>query len=179
MQVMMIITRSMRVGMENKKITGGLMDKVFVYGSLRVGGRLHHSIQKFIKTVEKGYIVGAQMYDCNGGGYPHISLDGNHCVHGDLITFKKHCCKEAFRIMNVFESQSYEPAEVTVHISNDRCETAIIYATKPRIIKHYSEMEDFESMKVRGGDWFKYLKIKEKKRQRRFNRRRLGEQFNT
>ena len=72
--------------MEDKiNLVRGPINKIFVYGTLKEGFRLHHLIKPFIVEKEKAYIKGS-LYDTLYG-YP-VVFESEDKVYGEVYTVK-------------------------------------------------------------------------------------------
>ena len=72
--------------MEDKiNLVRGPINKIFVYGTLKEGFRLHRIIKPFIVEKEEAYIKGS-LYDTSYG-YP-VVFEGEDKVYGEVYTVK-------------------------------------------------------------------------------------------
>jgi len=61
--------------------------KVFVYGTLKVGGRLGGNVKQFLKDVKKATVKGT-MYSVHGH-YPAVIFNDSGEIHGEVHTYEK------------------------------------------------------------------------------------------
>lgn len=120
------------------------LDKVFVYGTLKIGGyfdrRKEYAINRMQRlNVQDAFIVGAVMYDL--GGYPAITATerAEKIVYGELHTFsdidsvlQRFDRIEGYRPDNE-DMSFYIRKEVDVHTKNgDGSTKAYAYFMSPR-----------------------------------------------
>ncbi len=74
------------------------INRIFVYGTLKEGFRLHHIIKPFIVEKEEAYINGS-LYD-TPYGYP-VVFEGEDKVYGEIYTVKN--TEELLKILDEVE----------------------------------------------------------------------------
>ena len=79
------------------------INKIFVYGSLRQGGRLHHALGRNVSYYQ-GQLRGFKMFSL--GGYPFIVSTGdyNDIVIGEVYGFNNKGLGETLPLLDQIES---------------------------------------------------------------------------
>jgi gamma-glutamylcyclotransferase (GGCT)/AIG2-like uncharacterized protein YtfP len=79
-------------------------DKLFIYGSLRRGGRYRHLVEPFVlaevRAVVKGALFHFSMDGSGRGPYPYLTL-GETIVYGDVLTLRDPV--RAFEVLDELE----------------------------------------------------------------------------
>lgn len=63
-----------------------MVTKIFVYGTLRPGGRFFHAIERHVIQMERNITLPGFALWNTGRGYPAVVSDKNGRVIGDLLT---------------------------------------------------------------------------------------------
>jgi gamma-glutamylcyclotransferase (GGCT)/AIG2-like uncharacterized protein YtfP len=131
--------------MINKPIT-----KVFVYGTLKPGGRYHHVAKGAGDfTFEKAYLENFVLYHLEPEGYPAI-ISGAGQVHGYVFEYEN--IEKALRILDKLEAIHDDPPEYSREqaIAQPMNETVWVYV--------YAKLERLKTAQlVESGDWLEAL----------------------
>ena len=110
-------------------------DLLFVYGTLRQEGRLHHYLNN-CEFITKGTISGT-MYDL--GGFPAITLEGDKTIYGEVYRLDT---EERINRLNRLEA-GYQ------------CQPVEVGGVKAWVY-HIPEVVGYNRPIVEDGDWIKY-----------------------
>ncbi len=132
-----------------------LVDKVFVYGSLRSGMFNYEKLLKGkVKGLKKGTIYG-ELFHIENKGYPAV-ICGEEEITGELMTFKNFNKTlfeldelENFKVLD--ENSEYLREFVEVSLEDGTKETAYFYKYNTKSILNKED----KLLKVKSGDWFK------------------------
>lgn len=120
---------------------------VFVYGTLKVGGRFSHAFDDNRKSVEDAVAKGT-MFDVHGS-YPCIVLEGDKPVHGELHTYDspEDVIKDFDRIEGFQpgrDNNLYNRKEIMVTTASGETKKAIVYefASPERASEEFEVIED-------------------------------------
>lgn len=131
--------------MTNQPIT-----KVFVYGTLKPGGRYHHVAQGAgAFTFEKAHLENFIIYDLVPEGYPAI-IPGKGKVHGYVFAYKD--IDKALMMLDKLEAVHDSPPEYTREqvIAKPMNETVWVYV--------YAREERLQTARrVESGEWLEAL----------------------
>ncbi len=103
--------------------------KVFVYGTLKVGGHFATSFDAVRKECVEGSIQGT-LYNISGGFFPGVVLKGDHTIHGEIHTYShgEDCLDKLDRIEGVNGDEGlYIRTTIDVLLEDGTTEEAIIY----------------------------------------------------
>lgn len=108
------------------------MNKLFVYGSLGLGGPNEHVLKDIGGEFSSGYVMG-KLYQEGWGakmGYPGIRLDEKEeKIEGYL--FESDQLENHWNKLDDFEGEAYQRVKVTVTLhKNNKVEEAFIYTLK-------------------------------------------------
>lgn len=127
---------------------------VFVYGTLRRGGRFHHDLLAGrAVTIEPARLAGATMWD-NHGAYPFVALVGAGSVLGELVTAPAGDHVDLLGALDHLEGHEpgapdnlYERVIVEVETA-EGAQRAWVYVR--------TDVEDLDRAlpRIPGGDWF-------------------------
>ena len=104
--------------------------KVFVYGTLKVGGHYAFAVDDFRKSVKKAMTKG-KMYSINGM-FPGLVADDSTEVQGELHTYEVAALKildniEGYRAHRAPEENLYQRVEAKVTTEEGKKEKAFVY----------------------------------------------------
>lgn len=125
---------------------GKISDKIFVYGTLKPGGRNYHLAQG-VTRAEAGYLEGYALLHFEPEGYPAM-VAGEGRVYGFVLTFAD--LEAALPALDALEGIHLEPPEyervvVTVQPSGEQVWT-YVYVNGVRLAAE-------GTAPVSGGDW--------------------------
>jgi gamma-glutamylcyclotransferase (GGCT)/AIG2-like uncharacterized protein YtfP len=124
--------------------------KVFVYGTLKPGGRYHHVAQGAGKfTFEKAYLENFLLYHLEPEGYPAI-IPGDGQVHG--YVFNYHDIDQALVMLDQLEAIHDVPPEYTRQqvVVQPQNELVWVYV--------YAKLERLKTAQlIESGDWLEAL----------------------
>jgi gamma-glutamylcyclotransferase (GGCT)/AIG2-like uncharacterized protein YtfP len=124
--------------------------KVFVYGTLKPGGRYHHVAQEAgAFTFEKAYLEGFIIYDLEPENYPAV-ISGDGVVHGYVFDYED--IDAALLMLDRLEAIYDSPPEYTREqaIVKPMNETVWVYV--------YARAERLKTAKqVESGEWLEAL----------------------
>jgi gamma-glutamylcyclotransferase (GGCT)/AIG2-like uncharacterized protein YtfP len=127
-----------------------ITNKVFVYGTLKPGGRYHHVAKNAGDfTFEKAYLENFVLYHLGPEGYPAI-IPGEGQVHGYVFEYED--IEEALMMLDKLEAIHDEPPEYTREraIARPMNETVWVYI--------YAKLERLKTAQlVKSGDWLEAL----------------------
>ena len=115
-------------------------DLLFVYGTLRKGGRLHHFLDG-CEFQQAGTITGTMF---SLGYCPAITLHGEHTIHGELYRLGN---REQINSINRLEA-GYDCEQVDVD-------------GNPAWVFHMSSKDLDQLPVIEDGDWLQYAKDQE------------------
>ena len=123
--------------------------KVFVYGTLKIGGRLAPPFNEVRLSSTKGTIQG-KLYNVPGAWFPAVKLGGEDVVHGELHEFDKF--SEVLARMDRMEGYREEDHTHSLYL---RKEAEVITVTGEKEIAFVYEFnrEVPEDARVMSGDW--------------------------
>jgi gamma-glutamylcyclotransferase (GGCT)/AIG2-like uncharacterized protein YtfP len=131
--------------MSNQPIT-----KVFVYGTLKPGGRYHSVAQEAgAFTFERAYLENFVLYHLGPEGYPAI-IPGDGVVHGYVFDYED--IDKALTILDQLEAIHTEPPEYTREqaVTQPMNEAVWVYV--------YAKLERLQTAQVvTNGDWLEAL----------------------
>jgi len=118
-----------------------MLHRIFVYGTLRIGGKANHQMKK-ARLVKSGVaLLGFKMYDL--GAYPVVvpAFGSENVITGDIYLVDK----ETLWRLDDYEGQEYKRIQV-------QSISAMIYVAKSaQVIQDANPIVE--------GDWLKHLKI--------------------
>ena len=83
----------------------GVVDRLFVYGSLRTGESARALVEPYVRDCEPATVRGAMF--ALAAGYPGVVLDaGGSIIRGELIGLRD--LAEALRVLDDYEGSDYE-----------------------------------------------------------------------
>jgi gamma-glutamylcyclotransferase (GGCT)/AIG2-like uncharacterized protein YtfP len=127
-----------------------LTTKVFVYGTLKPGGRYHHVAKEAGEfTYEKAHLENFVLYHLEPEGYPAI-IPGDGIVHGYVFDYES--IEEALVMLDKLEAIHDEPPEYTREhaLAKPMNETVWVYVyARPERLK--------TAQSVESGKWLEAL----------------------
>lgn len=110
--------------------------KVFVYGTLKVGGHFAAEFNSVRLDSKPGTIQGT-LYSITDGFFPGVKLEGKGEVHGELHTYEK--AEAVLARLDQIEGEGYlyDRTAVEVRLDDGEVEEAITY-----IYKHSTENDE-------------------------------------
>jgi gamma-glutamylcyclotransferase (GGCT)/AIG2-like uncharacterized protein YtfP len=127
-----------------------LITKVFVYGTLKPGGRYHHVARDAgAFTFEKAYLEHFVLYDLGLENYPAM-IPGNGVVHGYVFEYDD--IDKALVMLDKLEAVHADPPEYTREqaTAQPMTETVWVYL--------YARAERLKTATVvEGGEWLEAL----------------------
>ncbi len=119
---------------------------MFVYGTLRSGQTARSLIGDHVVASEPATMTGA-MY-AMPEGYPAVITDGDHQIHGELVTLCD--LAAAFLLLDAYEGASYRRILVRAHRADGSEAWAWVYALADPAAAARGEL-------IEHGDWARYL----------------------
>lgn len=105
---------------------------LFVYGTLKTGGKYHFYLEEASLKAERAIAKGS-LYD-TGLGYPSMSLEGNDKIHGEVyeipevlwpaLDFLEDCTGDEI-------TDLYEKSEIPVEVNGETLK-AVVYLAKDK-----------------------------------------------
>ena len=128
--------------------------RVFVYGTLRVGGRFRPQVEHLVDTQERGTIRACMYHfaaEGSRGEYPFI-VRGDSVVHGEVLSFKD--WERALEILDHIEGYPHFYTREVVTVScGDATQEAQCYFIRPEAERR--------GLAIASGDWMLDLEIEE------------------
>ena len=134
---------------------------LFTYGTLQVGERNHHVIERWVERADPASASGWLLWHVAQGSYPGI-LPGAGLLHGTLFTFDDAHAQEVLAACDTLESyhpddlqrSKYIRQEATITLlPHGTTQRAHLYGWNPRhagfLVRHGTPIED--------GDWRRYI----------------------
>lgn len=135
-----------------------MIDKLFVYGSLRTRG---YNYENYLKDEIKDYkraVIKGKLYHIENKGYP-AAIHGQGVVYGELMEFYNY--DETIKIVDKLESyyefnikdSMYIREEVEVTLLDGSKEMAYVYIYN----MDCNENKEDKLIEVPNNDWIKYM----------------------
>jgi len=105
--------------------------RLFVYGSLRPGGRNQHALAGIEGSWQRGWVRGRLLEGGWGAamGYPAIRLDDSaEAVPGDVLTSSR--LDEHWDRLDEFEGDEYRRVLATVRLQDEATVQAFVYVLR-------------------------------------------------
>lgn len=122
-----------------------IVDRLFVYGTLRAGQRARRVIEEFVRSVEPG-TCGGSIY-AFPGGYPGVVLDGMMRIVGEIVHLAD--LPAALPLLDAYEGDEFTRVLTEVEGPAGACWCWIYVLTDP-------ELSESGTL-IASGDWATYV----------------------
>jgi gamma-glutamylcyclotransferase (GGCT)/AIG2-like uncharacterized protein YtfP len=124
--------------------------KVFVYGTLKPGGRYHHvATEAGVFTFEKAYLENFILYDLEPENYPAI-VPGGDTVHGYVFNYED--IDAALLMLDRLEAIHEDPPEYTRQLATAQPMSEMVW------VYVYARLERLKTaVRVETGEWLEAL----------------------
>lgn len=132
-----------------KKNKGDIMDKFFVYGTLKVGGHFSSKFDKLRKSAKPAFIENFDLYDL--GSFPAV-IRGEGEVKGELHSYEQpERVRESFDIIEGYfpgdnKNSLYLRKIARIKMEDGSYETGYVYIFNDKFLK-------YKGTKIKSGVW--------------------------
>ncbi len=122
-----------------------VVDRLFVYGTLRTGQRARRLVEEFVRSVEPGTCAGS-MYDFPAG-YPGIVLDGMMQIVGEIVHLAD--LPAALPLLDAYEGDEFTRVLTEVEGPAGKCWCWVYVLADPELTE--------DGTLVASGDWASHV----------------------